>query len=52
MCREKVAIVACDAPFLVSKAISAANGSCSGLGAGTSDFRQVGTHVEFERICN
>ena len=49
---RKAAIVAGDAPFSISITIPAAKWGCSGFGAGTSDFQQVGSHVDFERICD
>ena len=45
VCREKVAIVAGDAPLVISKPFLQRIGSCSGFEARTSDFQQVGRHV-------
>ena len=50
VCREKVANVAGDAPFLISSAISSPHGSCLGNGGRTSDIQQVGSHVGLGRV--
>ena len=50
VCREKVATVAGDAPFLISKPFLQRVGA--GFGASTSDFQQVGSHAETGGICD
>ena len=52
VCREKVAIVAGDAPFLISMPFLQRMGAVLDLEQGQATFNKLGGHAESGRLCN